>query len=186
MPFLGLLLCHTGLISVSKRRHLLWLLVGKSSSTSQQLPCSLCQFRGDPWWGWQHCLWPGQGNCCGVVGDTLQSQAVSMKNITLSSSHQPLCFHIASQERMEKNAFRPWLMYCSITYCTIFQYNRSQSSAAFKMPLKSFFKAWTEVTYLKKKAWKTGSLWFGLPLCSFLCLKDNCSCYPSVKVWTEE
>lgn len=51
-----------------------------------------------------------------------------------------------------ENAFGHWLIYCYITYSiTFFQYDRSQSSAALKMPLKFCVNALTEVTNFKKK-----------------------------------
>lgn len=152
LPFSALSLCHAGLVSFRKRSYLCWLSVGKSSHSSQwQPPSPLSQFRGDLWWGWQGLPATRLGWVLLGCGRHSSVTACEHESHLLIFSSAPL-FSYSQLRKGGENAFGHWPIYCYITYSiTSFQYDRSQSSAALKMPLKFFVNALTEVTNFKKK-----------------------------------
>lgn len=125
MPFSALPVCHAGLISLSKRSHLYWPSVGKSSQTSRQPPCPPLWFRvqREPLVGLARLAGlpvtkPGRL----LLGSGKQSSV----RVCEHKGHPFLIFSPApllSYSRLGKggeNAFGHWLMHCYITYCTIF------------------------------------------------------------------
>lgn len=139
MPFSGLLLSVTQ----------------GSSPSVRGATCSGCQWgRAPAPVGSRHALCPGSEGTLGGAGRAAcnQTRAVAAGQWEVLFNHKlwawrtslsnlltsPFAFVQPVGEGWRKNAFGCWLIYCYITYCTIFRYDRSQSSGALKMPLKSF------------------------------------------------